>query len=86
VSLLIKKFTKFIKTKGKGQFRSGKKENQGSCSNFKCYGCRETGHVKVDCPNTERSEEKRNEGNSTKRKKSILLRRKITQAPQSQVS
>jgi len=37
LSLMIKKFTKFMKTKGKNQFKNNKKDNQGSFSNFKCY-------------------------------------------------
>jgi len=59
LSLMIKKFTKFMKAKGKNQFKSNKKENQGSSSNFKYYGCGETGHVKADCPNSKKSEEKK---------------------------
>jgi len=48
-----------MKVKGRNQFKSNKKENQGTSSNFKCYGCGETGHVKVDCPNSKRSDEKK---------------------------
>jgi len=48
-----------MKAKGKNEFKSNKKENQGSSSNFKCYGCGETGHVKADCPNSKKSEEKK---------------------------
>ena len=59
LSLMIKKFTKFMKTKGKNQFKNNKKENQGSSSNFKCYGCGESGHVKADCPNSKKGEEKK---------------------------
>jgi len=59
LSLMIKKFTKFMKAKGKNQFKSNKNENQGSSSNFKCYGCGETGHVKADCPNSKKSEERK---------------------------
>ena len=59
LSLMIKKFTKFMKAKGKNQFKSNKKENQGSSSNFKSYGCGETGHVKADCPNSKKSEERK---------------------------
>jgi len=59
LSLMIKKFTKFMKTKGKNQFKNNKKENKGSSSNFKCYGCGESGHVKADCPNSNKSEEKK---------------------------
>ena len=59
LSLMIKKFTKFMKAKGKNQFKNNKKENQGSSSNFKCYGCGESGHVKADCLNSKKSEEKK---------------------------
>jgi len=59
LSLMIKKFKKFMKSKGRNQFKSNKKENQGSSSNFKCYGCGETGHVKANCPNSKRSDEKK---------------------------
>jgi len=59
LSLMIKKFTKFMKAKGKNQFKSNKKDNQGSSSNFKCYGCGESGHVKADCPNSKKNEEKK---------------------------
>jgi len=59
LSLMIKKFTKFMKAKSKSQFKSNKKENQGSSSNFKCYGCGETEHVKAYCPNSKKSEERK---------------------------
>jgi len=49
-----------MKAKGKNQFKSNKKENQGSSSNFKSYGCGETTHVKANCPNSKRSDEKKN--------------------------
>jgi len=59
LSLMINKFTKFMKAKGINQFNSNKKENQGTSSNFKCYGCGESGHVKADGPNSKRSDEKK---------------------------
>jgi len=59
LSLMIKKFTKIMKAKGKNQFKSNKKENKGSFSNFKCYGCGEIGHVKADCLNSKKSEERK---------------------------
>jgi len=59
LSLMIKKFTKFMKAKGKNQFKNNKKENQGSSSNFKCYGYGKSRHVKADCPNSKKSEEKK---------------------------
>jgi len=59
LSLMFKKFTKFMKAKGKIQFKGNMKENQGSSSNFKCYGCGETRHVKADCPDPKKSEERK---------------------------
>ena len=59
LSLMIKKFTKFMKAKGRNQFKNNKKESQGSSPNFKCYGCGEFRHVKADCPNSKKSEEKK---------------------------
>lgn len=59
LSLMIKKFINFIKSKSKEQVISDKKEHQGSSSNFKYYGCGETIHVKVDFPNVKRSKEKK---------------------------
>ena len=48
-----------MKAKGKNQFKNNKKDNQGSSSNFKCYGCGESGHIKADFPNSKKSEEKK---------------------------
>ncbi|XP_022637970.1 uncharacterized protein LOC106764054 isoform X1 [Vigna radiata var. radiata] len=51
LSLVIKRLNKFMKSRGKGRFRYEKKENQGSTSNYRCYGCGENGHLKADCIN-----------------------------------
>ncbi|XP_052732843.1 uncharacterized protein LOC128196334 isoform X2 [Vigna angularis] len=59
MSLMIKKFAKFMKAKGKDKYRGERKENQGSPSSVKCYGCGERGHMKTDCPNNRKSEEKK---------------------------
>jgi len=48
-----------MKAKGKGPLKRSRKENQGSSSNFKCYGCGESMHVKADCPNAKKNEEKK---------------------------
>lgn len=54
MSIIIKRFTKFIKCKDKGKFRNKKKENQASTSNNKCYGYGESGHVRDDCQNNKK--------------------------------
>ena len=59
MSLMITKFTKFMKSKGKGHHKRYKNENQNFVSSFNCYGCGETGHVKVDCPNAKKGKEKK---------------------------
>ncbi|XP_027932802.1 uncharacterized protein LOC114188414 [Vigna unguiculata] len=58
MSLMIKKFTKFMKSNGKGHHKRYKNENQNFVSKFNCYGCGETGHVKMDCPNAKKGKEK----------------------------
>jgi len=59
ISLMIKKFTKFMKSKGKGHYKRYKNENQNFVSNFNCYGCGEIGHVKADYPNARKGKEKK---------------------------
>jgi len=59
MSLMIKKFTKFMKGKNKGHHKRYKNDNQNFVSNYNCYGCGETGHIKVDCSNTKKSKEKK---------------------------
>jgi len=83
LSLLIKKFTKFMKAKGKSQFKSNKKENQGSSSNFKFYGYGETGHVKADCPHSKKSKERK--GNKFFKKRHTYHGRIIPQVHQALV-
>jgi len=58
MSLMIKKFAKFTKSKNKGHHKRYKNENQNFVSNFNCYGCGETGHVKADCTNAKKGKEK----------------------------
>ncbi|XP_052724697.1 uncharacterized protein LOC128194073 [Vigna angularis] len=68
MSLMIKKFAKFMKAKGKDKYHGERKENQGSPSSVKCYGCGERGHMKTDCPNNRKSEEKKERKFSKKKK------------------
>ncbi|KOM31823.1 hypothetical protein LR48_Vigan01g137900 [Vigna angularis] len=53
------------------QFLKKKKENQGYSSSFKCYRCGERGHMKVDCLNNKRNEE-RKEKKFPKKKKAYI--------------
>ncbi|KOM49368.1 hypothetical protein LR48_Vigan08g019500 [Vigna angularis] len=71
MSLMIKKFAKFMKAKGKDKYREERKENHGSSSSIKCYGCGERGHVKTDCPKNKKSEEKK-ERKFPKKKKACI--------------
>ena len=59
MNLMIKKFAKFMKSKNRGHHKRYKNENENFASNFNCYGCGETGHVKVDCPNAKNGKEKK---------------------------
>lgn len=59
MSLMKKRFAKFMRAKNKDKFRSEKKDNQGSSSSIKCYGCGERRDVKSDCPKNKISEEKK---------------------------
>jgi len=70
LSLMIKSFNKFMKSKGKGKFRSDKKKNQGFSSKFMCYDCGEIGHVKFNCPN--QSEEKKGKKFMKKKKNKVF--------------
>ncbi|XP_047156088.1 protein PXR1-like [Vigna umbellata] len=71
MSLMIKKFAKFMRAKGKDKYREERKENQGSQSSIRCYGCGERGHVKTDCPNNKKGEEKK-ERKFPKKKKAYI--------------
>jgi len=65
---MVKKFAKFLKSINKGKWY--KKENQSSTSNYKCYGCREIGLVKFDCPS--QSEEKKGKNFMKKKKNKVF--------------
>ncbi|WVZ17702.1 hypothetical protein V8G54_010684 [Vigna mungo] len=59
MSLMIMKFAKFMKAKGKDKYLKERRENQESPSSVKCYGCGERGHMKIECPKSKKSEEKK---------------------------
>lgn len=59
LSHMIRKFNKFMKSKGNEQFINARKEKQGSSSKYRCYGCGENGHVNTYCPNIKKDEEKK---------------------------
>jgi len=68
MSLMIKKFVKFMKSKNRGHHKRYKSENENFVSNFNCYGCGETCHIKMDCPNAKKGKEKKGK-NVLKKKK-----------------
>jgi len=68
LSLLTKKFNKFLKRNNKYQSfdrYNSKKLNDFNFNKYTCFGCGEQGHIKVDCPNNENKER----GASKKREK-----------------
>jgi len=58
LSLLSKKFSKFLK-RNRNKERYGKKKTSDfNSNNYTCFGCGEQGHIKADCPNKEGNEKK----------------------------
>jgi len=53
LSLLTRKFTKFLKWKSRDKTQQRKrysKPNESNYSHCTCFGCGKPGHIKVDCP------------------------------------
>jgi len=54
MSLLSRKFCKFLKKKSQASKRHGsKKPSDFNINKYACYGCGEHGHIKEECPNNE---------------------------------
>ncbi|XP_014521666.1 aspartate, glycine, lysine and serine-rich protein-like [Vigna radiata var. radiata] len=56
---MFRKFNKFMKLKGKEQFKKDRKKKHRSSLKYTCYGYGEKGHVNGDCPNLNKGEEKK---------------------------
>jgi len=54
LTLLTRKFSKFLKIKGKYKSQPSKRYNKkkvDNSNNFTCFGCGKQGHIKMECPN-----------------------------------
>jgi len=60
LNLLVKRFGKYLKRKSiKGNpKRYTSKHNESNSSNFTCYNCGKQGHIKIECPNANKENEK----------------------------
>ena len=71
LTLLTRKFSKFLKKKGKEKSQSFKRYNNkkvDNSTNITCFGCGKQGHKKMDCPN-QMPKEKASEKKYVKSKK-----------------
>ncbi|XP_068466477.1 uncharacterized protein [Phaseolus vulgaris] len=53
ISLLSRKFSKFLRKKQASQRYDSKKPSEFNSNKYTCYGCGEQGHIKSECPNIE---------------------------------
>ena len=56
ISLLTKRFSKFLRKKSKNrnqQKRRYPKPNDSNSSKYTCFGSDKTGHIKTDCPDNQ---------------------------------
>ena len=62
LSLLSKKFSKFLKRKrnkdSNKEMYGNKKTSYFNSNNYTCFRCGEQGHIKADCPNKKGKEKK----------------------------
>jgi len=63
LSLLTKKFSRFLKRKNRDRTQQRKrysKSNDSNSSSYTCFGCGKPGHIKIDCPNNQNKEKPAN--------------------------
>ena len=59
LSLLNRKFSRFLKRKSRDRSQQRKrysKPNESNSSNYTCFDCGKLGHIKFDCPNNQSKE------------------------------
>jgi len=63
LSLLTRKFSRFMKKKSRERTQPKKrysKLNESNSSNYTCFGCDKSDHIKVDCPNNQNKDKQAN--------------------------
>jgi len=76
--MLTRKFSKFLRKKGKEKNQQSKrdiKKTNSNAANFTCFGCEKQGHIKMECPNLvhkEKDVERRKFNKTSKGKRAYI--------------
>jgi len=81
LSLLTRKFSRFLKGRNQNETQQRKrysKSNESNSSSYTCFGCGKPGHIKIDCPNNQNKENQPTRRvKKAKEKEHIFLGRKM---------